>query len=99
MHENVLKQWDILNQRLASPEQQFIALADRPTIADLSYFPFAMPWMFTFLGVNIADWPHIEAWAGRMLARPAIQDIMARAKTFGHEMTEEQAKELKEAVV
>ncbi|OGE47513.1 hypothetical protein PENARI_c042G05209 [Penicillium arizonense] len=98
LHENTLKQWDILEKQLAKQGQQYIALADRPTLADLSYFPFAMPWMFTFLGVDIKDWPHIEAWATRMLARPAIQDIMSRAKSFGHDMTPEQARELKEAV-
>lgn len=98
LHENTIKQWDILEKQLAKEGQQYIALADRPTLADLSYFPFAMPWMFTFLGVDIKDWPHIEAWAARMLARPAIQDVMSRAKSFGHDVTPEQARELKEAV-
>lgn len=98
LHENTIKQWDILEKQLAKKRQQYIALANRPTLADLSYFPFAMPWMLTFLSVDIKDWPHIEAWATRMLARPAIQDIMSRAKTFGHDMTPEQARELNEAV-
>ncbi|KAL6808072.1 glutathione S-transferase [Trichoderma camerunense] len=98
LHANVLRQWDILNDRLALPEQQYIALRDRPTLADLSYFPFAMPWMFTFLDVDIKDWPHIQKWADRMLARPAIRDIMSRAKTFGHGMTAERARELKDAI-
>lgn len=57
-----------------------------------------MPRMFGFLGVDIKDWPHIEAWHRRMAERPAFKDIMARAATFGHDMTEEQARELKEAV-
>ncbi|KAI1958157.1 hypothetical protein LOZ58_005272 [Ophidiomyces ophidiicola] len=98
LHQNTLKQWDILNKRLEPENQKYIALKDRPTLADLSYFPFAMPWMFGFLGVEIKDWPHIEEWAHRMLERPAVQDIMKRAKTFGHNMTEEQARELKAAV-
>ncbi|KAH6608321.1 putative glutathione S-transferase GliG-like protein [Trichoderma cornu-damae] len=98
LHENVLKQWDVINNRLAIQGQQYIALQDRPTLADLSYFPFAMPWMFAFLGVDIKDWPHIREWADRMLARPAIQDIMARAKTFGHSMTVAETLALKEAV-
>ncbi|KAJ5433653.1 uncharacterized protein N7458_012809 [Penicillium daleae] len=98
LHENTTKQWDTLEKQLAKKGQQYIALADRPTLADLSYFPFAMPWMFTFLDVDIKDWPDIEAWATRMLARPTIQNIMGRAKTFSHDMTPEQARELKEAV-
>jgi hypothetical protein len=88
LHENTIKQWDILEKQLAKEGRQYIALADRPTLADLSYFPFAMPWKFTFLGVDTKDWPHIEAWATHMLARPAIQDIMSRAKSFGHDMIE-----------
>ncbi|KAL4741663.1 putative glutathione S-transferase GliG-like protein [Aspergillus similis] len=84
LHENVVKQWDILEARLALPGQEYIALADRPTIADLSYFPFAMPWMFKFLDVDVEKYPHILAWAQRMMARPAVQRVMARAPTIGH---------------
>ncbi|CAF9933829.1 MAG: hypothetical protein ALECFALPRED_005765 [Alectoria fallacina] len=60
LHENTVKQWDILEERLSLPNQNYIALKDRPTLADLSYFPFAMPWMFKFLGVDIKGWPAIE---------------------------------------
>ncbi|KAF2788510.1 putative glutathione S-transferase GliG-like protein [Melanomma pulvis-pyrius CBS 109.77] len=59
LHSNVLKQWDIMNKRLSEPNQLYVALPDRATVADLSYFPFAMPWMFMFLGVDIKDWPYI----------------------------------------
>jgi glutathione S-transferase len=84
LHANCLQQWNILDKRLALPGQDYIALPDRPTLADLSYFPFSMPWMFTFLGVDIKDWPHIEAWSQRMLARPAVQEILQVAPTYGH---------------
>lgn len=57
-----------------------------------------MPFMFTFLGVDIKDWPHIEDWSRRMSARPAVKYIMSVAPSFGHNMTEEQAKTLKEAL-
>jgi glutathione S-transferase len=73
-----------LNDRLSGEEQKFVALKDRPTLADLSYFPFAMPWMFTFLGVNIHDWPHVEAWSKTMLSRPAIEEVLKTAPTIGH---------------
>lgn len=85
LHSNTLKQWDILEKRLSLPAQDYIALKDRPTLADLSYFPFAMPWMFGFLGVDIKDWPHIDAWSQRMLARPAVEKVLKRAPTIGHE--------------
>jgi len=84
LHENVLKQWDILEKRLSLPEQEFIALSDRPTLADLSYFPFSMPWMFKFFSVDIESWPHIDAWSKKMLTRAAIQEIMEKAPKFGN---------------
>ncbi|OAL00906.1 glutathione S-transferase [Phaeosphaeriaceae sp. SRC1lsM3a] len=84
LHANVLKQWDILEQRLLLPGQNYIALPDRPTIADISYFPFAMPWMFMFLGVNVKDWPGIEAWGKRMVERSAVKTILERGPKYGH---------------
>ena len=85
LHSNCLRQWDILDKRLSSPKQSYIALPDRPTLADLSYFPFAMPWMFTFLGVAIKDWPNIQVWSEHMLAREAVRKILAQGPTYGHE--------------
>lgn len=85
LHSNVLKQWDIMEHRLSEPGQEYVALKDRPTLADLSYFPFAMPWMFGFLGVDIKDWPHIDAWSQRMLARKAVKKVMNAAPAYGHE--------------
>ncbi|KAF3058467.1 Glutathione-S-transferase [Daldinia childiae] len=84
LHQNTLKQWDILEKRLSLPNQNYIAIADRPTLADLSYFPFAMPWMFTFFGVDIKDWPNIETWSKKMLERPAVKEIMEKAPKFGN---------------
>jgi glutathione S-transferase len=84
LHANCLVQWDVLNKRLEPEGQNYIALADRPTLADISYFPFAMPWMFKFLGVDIKDWPHIEAWSERMLARDAVKKILEKGPTYGH---------------
>ncbi|KAI0456044.1 putative glutathione S-transferase GliG-like protein [Xylaria acuta] len=83
-HSNTLKQWDILEKRLSRPGQNYIALEDRPTLADLSYFPYGMPWMFSFLGVDIQSWPHISRWAERMMARPAVKAIMEKAPKIGH---------------
>ncbi|MCJ1430488.1 hypothetical protein MMC29_008406, partial [Sticta canariensis] len=91
LHSNTLKQWDTLEKHLSSSsadgqqEQQYIALKDRPTLADLSYFPFAMPWWFTFLGVDIKDWPGIQRCSERMLARKAVKDILECAPSVGHD--------------
>ncbi|KAL2869632.1 O-methyltransferase gliM [Aspergillus lucknowensis] len=84
LHANCLRQWDILEKGLALDGQEYIALKDRPSIADLSYFPFSMPWMVRFLGVDIKDWPSIERWSQRMLARPAVQAVMEMGPKIGH---------------
>ncbi|RMZ66213.1 glutathione S-transferase [Pyrenophora seminiperda CCB06] len=81
---NVVQQWDILEKRLALPDQQYVALSDRPTIADISYFPFAMPWMFKFLDVDIASYPNIKSWGERMVMRPAVKTILEQGPTYGH---------------
>lgn len=84
LHANCLQQWDVLEKRLSSPAQSYIAVKDRPTLADLSFLPFAMPWMFTFLGVKITDWPCIEEWSRRMLSREAVKHVLDTAPSIGH---------------
>lgn len=84
LHSNVVKQWDILEQRLAQPGQHYIALPDRPSLADISYFPYAMPWMFDFLEVGIEKYPQIKAWGERMMSRPAVRSVVTRGPTYGH---------------
>ncbi|KIX09592.1 uncharacterized protein Z518_00672 [Rhinocladiella mackenziei CBS 650.93] len=84
LHSNTVKQWDILEQRLSKPGQLFIALSDRPTIADVSYFPYAMPWMFKFLDVDLEKYPKIKAWGERMMERPAVRAVMEKGPTYGH---------------
>ncbi|KAK4184510.1 glutathione S-transferase, protein [Podospora australis] len=84
LHDNVIRQWEILEKRLALSGQQYIALKDRPTIADLSYYPFAMPWMFKFLDHDMKQYPHICRWAELMMQRPAVQRVMAMAPSIGH---------------
>ncbi|KAI0182495.1 glutathione S-transferase [Xylaria flabelliformis] len=84
LHENCVKQWQILEARLSLPDQGYIALPDRPTIADISYFPFAMPWMFKLLDVDIRDYPKIQSWGERMAARPAIKRVLEAGPTYGH---------------
>ncbi|KAF2201387.1 glutathione S-transferase [Delitschia confertaspora ATCC 74209] len=86
LRENIIVQWDKLDKRLSEPGQNYIAIPERPSLADLSYFPFTMPWMFVFLGLNIKDWPHIGAWNERMAKRPAIQKVMKNGPTYGHDL-------------
>ncbi|KAJ0121080.1 glutathione S-transferase [Diaporthe amygdali] len=89
LHENCVRQWDILEGRLRLPDQEYIALPDRPTVADISYFPFAMPWMFQFLDVEIGNYPQIRAWGNRMMARNAVRGVVERGPTYGHQFDNE----------
>ncbi|KAI0421694.1 glutathione S-transferase [Xylaria grammica] len=89
LHQNCVRQWEILEQRLSLPGQNYIALPDRPSIADISYFPFAMPWMFEFLGVDIANYPSIRRWGERMVRRPAVKAVLERGPTYGHGLEDE----------
>ena len=84
LYSNCIKQWDILEKRLSDPGQEYIALKDRPTIADIAYYPFAMPYMFEFLDVAIADWPHIMDWAQKMENRADIHKVLQWAPTIGN---------------
>jgi glutathione S-transferase len=43
--------------------------------------------MFTFLGVDIVDWPHIHEWSKRMLERPAVKKVLEVAPTYGHDVS------------
>ncbi|KAI3326355.1 glutathione S-transferase [Xylariaceae sp. AK1471] len=88
LRENCAKQWQILEERLSSPNQEYIALPDRPTTADISYFPFAMPWMFRFLDVDIKKFPMIQEWGKRIAARPAVKRVLEHGPTYGHKVGE-----------
>ena len=84
LHANCMAQWDILEKHLSESDQLYIALPDRPSLADISFLPFAIPWMFAFLGVDIRDWPHLQAWSARMMDRPAVKKVLAHGPKFGH---------------
>lgn len=86
LHKDTLRQWNILEKRLAEPGQGYVALKDRPTVADLSYLPFSMPYMFTLFGVKIDDWPRIAEWSRDMLSRSAVKAVLDRAPTLGHDL-------------
>lgn len=69
------RQLDVLERRLA--EVPYVAGEDY-TIADMAIFPWygglVEGWLYNaaeFLSVQ--DYPHLKAWADRLLARPAVQ--------------------------
>ncbi|CAI7602498.1 unnamed protein product [Penicillium glandicola] len=86
LYANCLKQYEIIEARLSQEGQQYIALCDRPSVADLAYYPFLMPYMFDFMGVSIDQYPEIKGWAQRMSERPAITRVLEFAPTIGNQL-------------
>lgn len=84
LRQNVLKQWETLERRLSQPGQDYIAVPDRPTIADLSFLPFAMPYMFNLLEADIDNYKSIQRWCGVMTEREAVQYVLKKGPTYGH---------------
>lgn len=72
----VKRQLDVLDRQLA--ENDYVA-GDTYTIADMAIFPWygglVEGWLYNdaarFLKVD--DYPHVKAWAARLLERPAVQ--------------------------
>ena len=70
------RQLDVLDRRLA--ETPYIA-GDSYTIADMAIFPWygglAKGWLYGMSAefLSVQDYKHLQAWADRLLARPAVQ--------------------------
>lgn len=73
MMADLQKQYGILNQRLSEPGQKWIALKDRPTIADISILPFTDWNTFGRMGVDIETWPALADWYRRMMQLPYVK--------------------------
>jgi gliotoxin/aspirochlorine biosynthesis glutathione S-transferase len=78
-------QYDILEKQLARPAQEYIALPDRPTIADIANLPFVTEDLALKAGLNLGDWPHLLVWSKKMLERPAVQRAWSDVQTFGND--------------
>jgi gliotoxin/aspirochlorine biosynthesis glutathione S-transferase len=83
LSSGIRDQYSILERRLSEPGREYIALADRPTIADLANLPFANEQIAGTAGYDFNDWPHLKAWSEKMFARPAVQRAFSRARGFG----------------
>lgn len=67
--------YGVMNKRLADREY----LAGEYSIADMASYPWVRP--YKNQGQDIAEFPNLEAWYGRIQARPAV----ARAVKIGEE--------------
>jgi glutathione S-transferase/GST-like protein len=67
--------YGVLNKRLA--DREFVAGAY--SIADMAAWPWITPWRAQ--GIQIEDFPHLQAWHERIGSRPAVQRALAHAET------------------
>jgi glutathione S-transferase len=66
MHADLRKQYDVIEARLCEPGQTYLALKERPTIADLAVLLFADSTTSKRMGFQLSEWPAIKAWSERM---------------------------------
>lgn len=88
LRSKIEKQYDILEGRLSREGQMYLALKDRPTIADIATLPFADEACATLFGLQLSKWPHTLDWSRRMAARPAVLRARERVSKMGHDSGE-----------
>ncbi|KAH9239377.1 hypothetical protein K456DRAFT_1826905 [Colletotrichum gloeosporioides 23] len=88
LRSNIEKQYDILEGRLSQEGQMYLALKDRPTIADIATLPFADEACATLFGLQLSKWPYTLDWSRRMAARPAVLRARERVSKMGHDSGE-----------
>lgn len=76
-------QYRILDSRLSETDQNFIALPDRPTIADFANLPFANPQVAAMAGIDLDLWPRLKIWSEEMFRLPPVAVAMNRVTEFG----------------
>lgn len=84
LRSNITVQYDILERRLNEPGQQYLALKDRPTIADIATLPFAMKSTAELFGLEFEKWPKLQEWSVRMGEREAVKRAWQRVAGFGY---------------
>lgn len=72
MMTDLKRQYGILNQRLSQPGQKWLGLADRPSIADLSVYPFADKTTLDRMELDVAQWPALQDWSARVGKLPYV---------------------------
>ncbi|KAF4633878.1 hypothetical protein G7Y89_g4247 [Cudoniella acicularis] len=92
LSNSIKEQYSILDKRLAEEGQEYIALKDRPTIADFVNLPFANAQIASTAGYDFGDWPHLKAWSEKMLTRPAVSRALVRVQSFGIDPEEKKNK-------
>lgn len=65
-------QYGILDRHLSQPGQLWIGLKDRPTIADVSIYPFADDPTMARMGLDKHEFPALKEWSDRFAKLPGV---------------------------
>jgi glutathione S-transferase len=74
-------QYGILDKHLSQPGQQWIGLKDRPTIADISIYPFADDPTMARMGLDKKDYPALKAWSDKFACIPGVAKSYAERES------------------
>ncbi|RFU32839.1 hypothetical protein B7463_g3509, partial [Scytalidium lignicola] len=76
-------EYNFLETRLNEPGQKFVALPDRPTIADFAILPLANETIAVSAKLDFNEWPKLKAWSERVSALPPVARALHRIARFG----------------
>ncbi|KAJ5328937.1 Glutathione S-transferase/chloride channel C-terminal [Penicillium brevicompactum] len=76
-------EYDFLESRLSEPGQLYVALADRPTIADFAIYPLANEKIAISAELDFTQWPKLKAWSEQMSSFKPVARALHRVSRFG----------------
>lgn len=82
MHNDLRRQYDVIETRLREPGQNYLALRDRPTIADLAVLLFADSTTSKRMGFELSEWPAIKAWSDRLYGFKGVKKAFDEKDTW-----------------
>ncbi|KAF3388875.1 hypothetical protein F1880_003264 [Penicillium rolfsii] len=85
-------EYDFLETRLSEPGQLYVALPDRPTIADFAILPLASANVAASAELDFNQWPRLKAWSEQMSAFKPVARALHRIARFG--LSEEELAQL-----
>ncbi|KAJ5488071.1 hypothetical protein LT330_008433 [Penicillium expansum] len=85
-------EYDFLESRLSEPGQLYIAISDRPTIADFAILPLANEKIAASAELDFNEWPKLMAWSEQMSSFKPVARALHRVSRFG--LSEEELAQL-----
>ncbi|KAJ5894546.1 hypothetical protein N7495_006237 [Penicillium taxi] len=76
-------EYQFLETRLNEPDQDYIALPDRPTLADFAILPLANEGVAKSADLEFTNWPKLKEWSERMSNLPPVERALNRISRFG----------------